>query len=78
MNVKVLKKFLNYVGITAIGMAVFVSITFLAKSYLGHEGYGIIGLIGIFMVWFLYTMAKSDVESAEREEKWAKEKLARK
>jgi|TARA_B100001057_G_scaffold300815_1_gene300995 hypothetical protein len=78
MNVKVLKRFLNYVGITAIGMGTFFGISFLAKTYLGHEGYGVIGLIGIFMVWFLYTMAKSDVESAEREEKWAQEKLARK
>ena len=68
MNIKVMKKFLSYIGITAIGMAVFFSVTFLAKTYLGHEGYGVIGLLGILMVWFLYTMAKSDVESAEIEQ----------
>lgn len=78
MNIKVIKKFLSYIAITIIGMGTFFGISFLAKTYLGHEGYGVIGLIGIFMFWFLYTMAKSEVESAEREEKWAQEKLARK
>lgn len=78
MNVKVMKKFAGYVGITALMMFAISGVTFLAKTYMGHEGYGLIGLLGVFMIWFLYSMAKSDVESAEREEKWANEKLEKK
>ena len=78
MNVKVMKKFAGYVGITALMMFAISGVTFLAKTYTGHEGYGLIGLLGVFMIWFLYSMAKSDVESAEREEKWANEKLEKK
>lgn len=78
MNVKIIKRFLTYVGTTLLGMVAFFGITYGAKTFLGHEGYGVIGMLGVFMVWFLYTMAKSDVESAEREAKWNAEKLARK
>ena len=67
MNVKVMKKFLSYVVITALMMSAIFGITFLAKTYLGHGGYGMIAILAVFMLWFLYTMAKSDVESKERE-----------
>jgi hypothetical protein len=68
MNVKVMKKFLSYVVITALSMSAIFGITFLANTYLGHGGYGMIAILAVFMLWFLYTMAKSEVESKEREE----------
>ena len=73
MNVKVIKKFLSYVGITAVMMSVFFGITLFARTYFGHGGYGLIVVLAVFMLWFLYTMAKSDVESKEREEMYNKE-----
>ena len=41
---------------------------------MGDPSYGIIGILGTFLIWFTYTMAKSQVESEEREAKWAKER----
>ena len=52
---------------------VFFGITLLARTYFGHGGYGLIVVLAVFMLWFLYTMAKSDVESKEREELYNKE-----
>ena len=40
--------------------------------------YGVIGILGIFLIWFTWTMSVSfQVESEMREAEWAKEKAQR-
>ena len=39
--------------------------------------YGVIGILGIFPIWFTWTMSVSQVESEMREAEWAKEKAQR-
>ena len=73
-NMAVLKKFFTYIAITVVAGAVFFGITYSAKELLGHGGYGIIAMFAVFTLWFLYSMAKSDVESKEREERYTKER----
>lgn len=77
-NLEVLVTFAKYVAITIGCGALFYGITYGSKELLGHGGYGLIAVLAVFTLWFLYTMAKSDVESKEREARWAKEKLERK
>lgn len=78
MNVKVLKKFISYLIGMAIGGVLFLGIMKLAGTYLGNPTYGLIAILGLGFLWFTWTMSVSQVESEEREEKWAREKLARK
>ena len=78
MNVKVLKKFISYLIGMAIGGVLFLGIMKLAGTYLGNPTYGLIAILGLGFLWFTWTMSVSQVESEEREEKWARERLARK
>jgi len=49
-----------------------------SHKFLGDPSYGIVGVFVAFLLGFLYSMAKSDVESKEREARWAAEDAARK
>jgi len=73
-NMAVLKRFLSYLVGMLLGGVIFYLIAYGAKFFMGDPSYGIIGILGTFLIWFTYTMAKSQVESEEREAKWAKER----
>ncbi len=73
----VLKRFLSYLVGMLLGGVIFYLIAYGAKFFMGDPSYGIIGILGAFLIWFTYTMAKSQVESEEREAKWAKEREER-
>lgn len=74
MNVKVLKRFLSYLVGMAIGGVLFLGIMKLADMYFGDPTYGLIAVIGLGFIWFTWTMSVSQVESEEREARWAKER----
>jgi len=76
-NMAVLKRFLSYLVGMLLGGVIFYLIAYGAKFFMGDPSYGIIGILGAFLIWFTYTMAKSQVESEEREAKWAKEREER-
>jgi len=72
-NMTVLSRFGQYVGSTALVMALVYAIVYASQKFLGDPSYGIVGLFSVFLLGFLYAMAKSDVESKEREARWAAE-----
>ena len=71
---KVLKRFLSYLVGMAIGGVLFLGIMKLADMYFGDPTYGLIAVIGLGFIWFTWTMSVSQVESEEREARWAKER----
>ena len=77
-NTAVLSRFGQYVGSTALAMAIVYGIVYASHKFLGDASYGILGVFSCFFLGFLYAMAKSDVESKEREARWAAEDAARK
>ena len=77
-NMTVLSRFGQYVGATAVAMMSVYMVVLLSQKYLGDPSYGIIAVMIAFMLTFLYSMAKSDVESKEREARWAAQDAARK
>lgn len=77
-NLAVLNRFLTYIAITVGAGAVFFGITFGSKELFGHGGYGLIGMLTLFTLWFLYVSAKSNVEWEEKEARWAQEKIKNK
>ena len=77
-NNTVLGRFGQYVGATALAMATVYVIVHASNKFLGDPSYGIVGIFSVFLLGFLYAMAKSDVESKEREARWAAEDAARK
>jgi len=77
-NNTVLSRFGQYVGATAVAMMSVYMIVLLSQKYLGDPSYGIIAVMVAFMLTFLYSMAKSDVESKEREARWAAQDAERK
>ena len=77
-NMTVLNRFGQYVGSTALVMALVYAIVYASHKFLGDPSYGIVGIFSAFLLGFLYAMAKSDVESKEREARWAAEDAARK
>jgi len=76
-NTAVLKRFLSYLIGMAIGGVLFLGIMKLAGTYLGNPTYGLIAILGLGFLWFTWTMSVSQVESEEREAKWAKERAER-
>ena len=76
-NKAVLKRFLSYLVGMAIGGVLFLGIMKLADMYLGDPTYGLIAVIGLGFIWFTWTMSVSQVESEEREARWAKEREER-
>ncbi len=72
-NMTVLSRFGQYVGSTALVMALVYAIVYASQKFLGDPSYGIVGLFSVFLLGFLYAMAKSDVESKQREARWAAE-----
>jgi|TARA_B100001057_G_C22725893_1_gene901697 hypothetical protein len=77
-NNTVLGRFGQYVGATAVAMMSVYMIVLLSQKYLGDPSYGIIAIMTAFMLTFLYSMAKSDVENKEREARWAAQDAERK
>ena len=77
-NMTVLNRFGQYVGATAIGMMSVYMVVLLSQKYLGDPSYGIMAVMVAFMLTFLYSMAKSDVERKDREARWAKQEADRK
>ena len=77
-NMTVLSKFGQYVGATAVAMMSVYMVVLLSQKYLGDPSYGIIAVMVAFMLTFLYSMAKSDVERKDREARWAKQEADRK
>jgi len=77
-NNTVLGRFGQYVGATALAMATVYVIVHASNKFLGDPSYGIIAVMSAFMLAFLYSMAKSDVESKEREARWAAKEAERK
>tara|TARA_B100001057_G_C22669073_1_gene879093 strand:+ start:259 stop:522 length:264 start_codon:yes stop_codon:yes gene_type:complete len=76
-NTAVLSRFGQYVGSTALAMAIVYGIVYASHKFLGDASYGILGVFSCFLLGFLYAMAKSDVEGKEREARWAEEDRAR-
>lgn len=77
-NMTVLSRFGQYVGTTAVAMMIVYMVVLLSQKHLGDPTYGIIAVMVAFMLTFLYSMAKSDVESKEREARWAAQDAERK
>ena len=77
-NNAVLNRFGQYVGGTALAMATVYVIVHASNKFLGDPSYGIIAVFSTFMLTFLYSMAKSDVENKEREARWAAQDAERK
>ena len=77
-NTAVLSRFGQYVGSTALAMAIVYGIVYASHKFLGDASYGILGVFSCFLLGFLYAMAKSDVESKEREARWAAQEAERK
>ena len=77
-NNTVLGRFGQYVGATALAMATVYVIVHASNKFLGDPSYGIIAVFSTFMLSFLYSMAKSDVERKDREARWAKQEADRK
>lgn len=75
-NKAVLKKFLSYIVYTVIGFSLFIGVTYLSRELTGQGGYGIIVILGVFMLYTLYKMAESNVKLEESEARWAKEKIS--
>lgn len=76
-NIAVLKKFTSYLLGLLLGGVLFYGIASFAKAFFGDPSYGVIGILGIFLIWFTWTMSVSQVESEMREAEWAKEKAKR-
>jgi len=77
-NIQVLNRFAQYVGSTAAVMAACFLVVWLSNFFFGDYNYGIIAMMGTFMLVFLFGMAKSDVESKARQARWDKEDADRK
>ena len=73
-NIAVLKKFLSYIAVAVIGGALFLGIMKLTSMYFGDPYYGLIGMLILGFMWFTWSMSVSQVESEEREAKYAKER----
>ena len=76
-NMAVLKKFLSYIVGMAIGGVLILGIMKLAETYFGNPTYGLIAILGLGFLWFTWTMSVSQVETEEREARWAKEREER-
>jgi len=76
-NMAVLKKFLSYIVYTVIGGSVFLGVTYLSRELTGQSGYGIIVMLGVFLLYTLYKMAESNVRMEETEARWATERAER-
>ena len=76
-NMAVLKRFLSYMAVAVIGGALFLSIMKIASMYFGDPYYGLIAIIGLGFIWFTWTISASQVESEEKEARWAKEREER-
>ena len=72
-NIEVYKKFAYYLAVTLASMVLFYAITFAAERLLGHEGYGLIAVLAVRMVAFLWVMAKESVENDKRKARGAEQ-----
>ena len=75
-NMAVLKRFLSYMAVAVIGGALFLGVMKITTMYFGDPYYGLIAMLGFGFTWFTWSMSVSQVESEEREARWAKERKA--
>ena len=77
-NNAVLSRFGTYCGWTALASASFYGVSLVSEKYFGNPAYAIMLLfVGVAMM-ILWSMAKSSVESEERQKRWDKEDAERK
>ena len=75
-NIAILKKFTTYCGLSGLALLTTSGIMYSAEKLFGHSGYGLIAILVVFVISFLWMTAKSNVEIEEREAQWAKEREA--
>lgn len=77
-NNAVLSRFGTYCGYAALASASFYGVSLVSEKYFGNPAYAIMLLfVGVAMM-ILWSMAKSSVESEERQKRWDKEDAERK
>ena len=77
-NNAVLNRFGTYCGWTALGSASFYGVSLVSEKYFGNPAYAIMLLFFGLAMMILWSMAKSSVESEERQKRWDKEEELRK
>lgn len=77
-NNAVLNRFGTYCGWTALGLTALYSVMWSTNKLFGDPAYGIMIVFAIFAFFVLWSMAKSSVESEERQKRWDKEEAQRK
>jgi hypothetical protein len=77
-NNAVLNRFGTYCGYAALASASFYGVSMVSEKYFGNSAYAIMLLFfGLAMI-ILWSMAKSSVESEERQKRWDAEEAQRK
>jgi len=66
-NMAVLKKFVEYLVLVSLVILGCYTISYQTEKMFGHAEYGMIGIIAMFMIAFIFVMAKEQVERQERE-----------
>jgi len=66
-NMAVLKKFVEYLVLVSLVVLGCYTISYQTEKMFGHAEYGMIGIIAMFMIAFIFVMAKEQVERQERE-----------
>jgi len=77
-NNAVLNRFGTYCGWAALGSASFYVVSMVSEKYFGNPAYAIMLLFFGLAIMILWSMAKSSVESEERQKRWDKEEELRK
>ena len=73
-NIAIFKKFTTYCGLSGLGLLAVSGVMFGAEKLFGHSGYGLLAILTVFVISFLWMTAKSNVELEEKEARWAKER----
>ena len=77
-NNAVLSRFGSYCGYAALGSASFYGVSLVSEKYFGNSAYAIMLLFFGLAMMILWSMAKSSVESEERQKRWDAEEAQRK
>jgi hypothetical protein len=75
-NIAILKKFTAYCGFSGLALLATAGIMYSAEKLFGQSGYGLLAILVVFVISFLWMTAKSNVEIEQREAQWAKEREA--
>ena len=77
-NNAVLNRFGTYCGWSALASASFYGVSMVSEKYFGNPAYAIMLLFFVLAMMILWSMAKSSVESEERQKRWDAEEAQRK